>query len=218
MKYKREEVVSNLYETSKSREDNKYLLSKSAEIYAVYHLDKLKEKFCEYYRHSDSIKSCDAYYYDQYNNLVIEFKNAHHMKMREYYNEIEMKMLDTHMLLSETLWKNRKAKDIAKKVNLIVVYNDAMNYGKGLCAIGSALNDMKPIQGNQSRNTNNPKIFENEEEYKKRIAETKEKYQTDFYKEIDFIDKKDFETDYINSGYFITLEIWSEICRRDKNE
>ena len=64
MKYKKEIIVSNLYEKSKS-EGGSALLSCSARKYEVYDLDMLKNEFCKSYRHGESLKSCDAYYCDQ---------------------------------------------------------------------------------------------------------------------------------------------------------
>lgn len=36
-------------------------------------------------------------------------------------------IFDTHVILEELFWKNRKAKDIAKKVRALIVYNDRLH-------------------------------------------------------------------------------------------
>lgn len=178
---------------------------------AAYNMDAVKEIFCKEYRHENMIKSCDAYYYDQYNYIEIEFKNTHCLRLKEYYPEIEMKILDTHMLLSETFWKNKKNADIGKKVQLLVVYNDAMNYGDGLRSIGKALNGMIPKSGDQTRKTKLPELFQDSSEFEQAAAMTNKKYQTQFYREILFVEKKIFESDYVDAGYFQNLAQWAEV-------
>lgn len=64
MKYRREQIVSDIYETSKSQKAAA-MFPASAKQYAVYDLDKVKDEFCLEYRHGEKIKSCDAYYYDK---------------------------------------------------------------------------------------------------------------------------------------------------------
>lgn len=209
MKYIREEIISNLYETSKSASGTA-LLTSDAEKFSVYNLDAVKEIFCKEYRYGEKIKSCDAYYCDNYNYVVVEFKNTHHMKLKCFYNEIEMKLTDTHMLLCESFWKNKKGTEIGKKVKVLVVYNDTMNYEKGVLNIGKALNKMAPKQGNTQRNSKMPEIFENETEFNHTITETSKKYQKEFYKEIEFLEKKQFEHSYINTGYFGQLVEYTE--------
>ena len=210
MKYERNEIVSSLYEMSKSQKGG-YLLSASASCYEVYALDKVKDEFCKRYRHDEKLRSCDVYYFDQNNQMAVEFKNTHHRNLKEYYNEIESKMIDTHMLLSETFCRNKNNKDLSKKLSLLLVYNDALNYGKGICQISNALNTMRPKSGDASRNVIKPKIFENDEEFFMAIEGTKSKYEGQFYKEIQFIEKTDFEADYIKTGYFDDLADWSEM-------
>jgi hypothetical protein len=204
VKFERQDIVSNLYETSKSS-NGAALLSVEANKYEVYNLDMVKSKFCDYYRHGVDIKSCDAYYYDQYNYLVIEFKNVHHFMLKEYYDEIEMKMLDSHMLLAEIFWKSKKNKDISAKVGMIVVYNDSLNYGNGIRNIADSLNRVVPINGDKTRKSEQPKMF-NEEEFVKAMHDTSNKYESEFYKSIEFLDKKDFEKDYIETNYFGKLQ------------
>lgn len=210
MKYKREEIVSNLYETSKSS-TGKAMLSVSADKYEVYHLDLIKEKFCKYYRHSDKIKSCDAYYYDSHNHIIMEFKNAHHMKLKDYYDEIEIKLLDTHMLCRENFWKNKKLNAILNNVKVVVVYNDTLNNGEGVNRIADSLNKMRPLQGDSCRHTKALSQFSSEEEFQDKVNNTKEKYEKEFYQEIEFIDKKEFEKRYVDTGYFLELENWAEV-------
>lgn len=207
MKYERKFIVSNLYETSKSNE-NVALLSNDAKEYEVYDLDQMKDIFCKEYRHSENIRSCDAYYYNQYDYLVVEFKNAHHLRLKEYYDEIEIKIIDTHMLLGETFWKNKKGTEVGKKVCLLVVYNDAMSYGTGVRNIGHALNAMKPMAGNQTRVSKLPPIFSDGVEFQKAVDMTKLRYESEFFKEISFMDKKTFEEEYIKADYFQKLEEW----------
>ena len=207
MKYERQFIVSNLYETSKSNE-NAALLSTDAREYEVYDLDQMKDIFCKEYRHSENIKSCDAYYYNKYDYLVVEFKNAHHLRLKEYYDEIEIKIIDTHMLLGETFWKNKKGTEVGKKVCLLVVYNDAMNYGAGVRNIGLALNAMKPMTGDKTRNSKLPLIFSDDVEFNQAVDMTRLRYESEFFKEISFMDKKTFENDYIKADYFRELEEW----------
>lgn len=210
MEYKREEIVSDLCQTSKSS-TGKSMLSQSAERHAVYNLDTIKELFCKEYRHSEMIKSCDAFYYDTCNHVIMEFKNTHHMNLKEYYDEIEIKFLDTHMLLGETFYKRKKQKDICNKAKVIVVYNDALNNGKGINQLVSNISEVKPCQGDKSRNSKQIKKFKTDEEFQKAVNDTKTKYEKVFYREIEFIDKKDFETYYIETNYFDALEEWSEM-------
>lgn len=207
MKYERKFIVSNLYETSKSNE-NVALLSNAAKEYEVYDLDQMKDIFCKEYRHSEKIKSCDAYFYNQYNHLVVEFKNAHHLRLKEYYDEIEIKIIDTHMLLGETFLKNKKGTEAGKKVRLLVVYNDAMNYGTGVRKISDALNAMKPMTGDKTRNSKLPPIFHDDNEFRMVVDATKQRYEAEFFKEIFFIDKETFEEEYIKADYFQKLEEW----------
>lgn len=211
MKYKGTEIISNLYAASKSKRGG-YLLEKSTEPQSVYDLDLIKDRYCEYYRHSEKIKSCDAYYYDiNKNHLIMEFKNTHHLKLKSFYNEIEIKLLDTHMLCRENFWKSKKLNYILEHVNVAVVYNDALNNGIGVNAIANALSGMKPLQGDKKRNTQVIEQFMDESEFQEKIKFTKSKFEKEFYHEIEFIDKKEFEAKYIDTGYFSELEMWSEI-------
>ena len=93
MVYERNKIVSNLFETSKSQKGGALLPVKAGQ-YEVYDLDALKDEFCKAYRHDEKLKSCDAYYYDVNNYIVVEFKNTHHFNLKEYYDEIEIKMTE----------------------------------------------------------------------------------------------------------------------------
>ena len=73
----------------------------------------MKDWFCTEYRDGEKIRSCDAYYQDSYNNLVIEFKNTHHLRLKEYLNEIRVKFIDTHFILAETFWRNKKVSQMS---------------------------------------------------------------------------------------------------------
>jgi hypothetical protein len=130
--------------------------------------------------------------------------------LKEYYNEIEMKMLDSHMLLAEIFWKSRKNKDISAKVGMIVVYNDSLNYGNGIRNIADSLNGVVPISGNKTRKSEQPKMFK-EEEFEQKVADTRNKFESEFYHNIKFVDKTDFEKDYIETGYFGKLKDWIRI-------
>lgn len=195
MKYRREQIVSNIYETSKSKKAA-VMFTAGAKQYAVYDLDKVKDEFCQEYRHGDKIKSCDAYYYDNHNQLVIEYKNTHHYNLKAYYDEIEIKIADTHMLLKETFCKAKKHRELCKNLCLIVVYNDALNYGQGICRIQNALNTIKPIKGDKSRAAKQVERFVDEEEYQRAVDGTKSKYEDCFYKEIQFMEKAEFQSLY----------------------
>lgn len=211
MKYKGTEIISDLYSTSMSKRGG-HLLEKNAETKIVYDLDLVKDKYCEYYRHSEKIKSCDAYYYDtNKNHLIMEFKNTHHLKFKSFYDELEIKLLDTHMLCRENFWRSKKLNYILEHVNVAIVYNDALNNGVGVNTIANALCKMKPIQGDIKRNTQVVEQFTDESEFQKKVKNTKDKFEKEFYHEIEFIDKKEFEERYIETGYFSELEIWSEI-------
>lgn len=210
MEYKRNVIVSNLYETSKSKKGG-YLLSADTGKYEVYDLDKIKDEFCRYYRHDEKLKSCDAYYYDRHNQLVIEFKNTNHRKLKEYYSEIEIKIVDTHMILTETFNRNKKSAELSKKLNMLLVYNDTLNYGEGVCRISNALNTMVPKQGNPARATTVSQVYANDLEFAEDVEKTKRKYEGRFYKEIQFIEKRDFEKDYVGTGYFGNLTEWQEM-------
>lgn len=176
MKYERNVIVSNLYETSKSKKGGS-LLSADAGKYEVYDLDQVKDEFCRYYRH----------------------------------DEIEIKIIDTHMILNETFCRNKKCADLAKKLNMLLVYNDALNYGKGVCQIQNALNTMAPRRGDAARNVKTAQTYADDSEFLEAVGETKKKYEGQFYREIRFVEKKDFEADYVETEYFGNLTEWPEI-------
>ena len=197
--------VSNLYETSKSKKQGSAVLSTQEKNIAVYDLDKVKDWFCDTYRNGERIRSCDAYYQDGNNYLVIEFKNTHHLRMKEFISEITVKLVDTHFLLAETFFGNKKVSKIASTVNMLLVYNDSLDYGKGVKNISSALNTMTPMRGNTSRKSTEKQIYSNENEYQRDVDKIKSMFQSTFYKSVEFVDKKDFMIDYVESAYFSTL-------------
>lgn len=199
------DFISNLYETSKSKKQGSAVLSTQEKNIAVYDLDKVKDWFCDTYRNRERIRSCDAYYQDGNNYLVIEFKNTHHLRMKEFISEITVKLVDTHFLLAETFFGNKKVSKIAFTVNMLLVYNDSLDYGKGVKNISSALNTMTPMRGNTSRKSIEKQVYSNENEYERDVNKIKAMFQSDFYKSVEFVDKKDFMVDYIESSYFSTL-------------
>ncbi len=211
MVYERNKIVSNLFETSKSQK-GRALLPVKAGQYEVYDLDALKDEFCKAYRHDEKLKSCDAYYYDVNNYIVVEFKNTHHFNLKEYYDEIEIKMTDTYMILRETLCGKKKKTELGKKLRLLMVYNDALDYGEGIRQISSVLNTMTPKRGNPARNSRPVKTFRDDAEFGQAVCETKKKYEGQFYQEVLFLEKKEFEETYIAGGCFDKLEEWMEMC------
>lgn len=74
--FKREDVVSNLYETSKSSKEGTYLLDKKHQEIEVYDFDNVAKILCIEYRNKQNLKSCDAYYENtpKKDYLVMEFK------------------------------------------------------------------------------------------------------------------------------------------------
>lgn len=211
MKYERSKIVSNLFETSKSQKGGSLLLAKTGQ-YEVYDLDALKDEFCKAYRHGEKLKSCDAYYYDVNNFIVVEFKNTHHFNLKEYYEEIEIKMTDTYMILRETLCSKKKKTELGKKLRLLMVYNDALDYGEGIRRISSALNTMTPKRGNPARDSKPIKTFQDDAEFGLAMRETRKKYEGQFYQEVLFLEKKEFEETYIGGKCFGNLEEWEELC------
>ena len=201
----KDDFISNLYETSKSKEQGSAVLSVREEKIDMYHLDKVKDWFCDTFRNGEKIRSCDAYYQDGNNYLVIEFKNTHHLRMKEFISEITVKFIDTHFLLAETFFWNKKVSKIASTVNMLLVYNDGLDYGKGVKNISSALNTMTPMRGNTSRKSTEKQVYSNESEYQRDVDRIKAMFQSDFYKSVEFVDKKDFMVDYVESSYFSTL-------------
>ena len=89
-----------------------------------------------------------------------------------------------------------------------MVYNDAMNYGTGVRKISDALNAMKPMTGDKTRNSKLPPIFHDDNEFRMVVDATKQRYEAEFFKEIFFIDKETFEEEYIKADYFQKLEEW----------
>lgn len=197
--------VDKISETSKSKKEGSAVLSVSEGNIDIYNLDKVKDWFCTEYRDGEKIRSCDAYYQDSYNNLVIEFKNTHHLKLKEYLNEIRVKFIDTHFILAETFWRNKKVSQMSSKVKVIVVYKDGLSYGTGVRNISSVLNTMKPMKGDTARKSKATESYSNESEYESDVNEIREKFVSEFYSSMEFIDKKDFMEDYIEAGYFQNL-------------
>ena len=94
---------------------------------------------------------------------------------------------------------------IASTVNMLLVYNDGLDYGTGVKDISSALNTMTPMRGNTSRKSTEKQIYSNENEYQRDVDKIKSMFQSTFYKSVEFVDKKDFMIDYVESAYFSTL-------------
>ena len=204
MIFPKKDVVTSLHETSKTTTGT-FLLEKRYSQ-EVYNFDIIKDMICAYYRDSnDKLKSCDAYYEDGQNYLAIEFKNTPHLHMKKYFEEISTKAFDTHMLLNETFWKNRKK--LSKKVQFLVVYNDLLYDDKELHALNFALNTVTPFKGSKERNSKPPEYFSSEEEYHSYRETLVSKFKPDFYTDIQFLDKKDFIEDYINTSYFSELAV-----------
>lgn len=203
MKYKREEIVSDLHKTSKSSKTNTYLLEPKYQSVEVYDFDKVKNLFCDMYRDTQKLCSCDAYYENTQRKdyLAVEFKNTSHFRLKGFWGEIEEKAVDSHMILLETFWKNKKMKQVLEHARFLVVYNDALNYEKGVKDICKGFNKVEPIQGDKKRKTQMSPVFENEEfEEAKKIFSGK--FQGEFFAETEFIDKTEFVEDYIEAGYF----------------
>ena len=208
MQFTRDDYKDNLYHTSISDEDRQNVLLKCSEQNIdVYNIDWVKDWFCQKYRSNSKLRSCDAYYCGNNNKLVMEFKNANHLKLKAYMEEIVEKIVDTHMLLMETFFQTKKVTYIATNLKLLVVFNDEKNCEAGVQSIKNYLNTVTPKKGDQTRNVNNIKCYTNEEEFREAIQNIKSKFCPDFYAELDFIDKKDFYEVYIKPGnYFANLD------------
>lgn len=204
MKFKRNEIVSDLHEAAKSSKLGVCLLNKRAREIEVYNFDKVKNTFCKMFYDELKLRSFDAYYENvpQRDYLAIEFKNTSHFRLKELFSELEEKAIDSHMILLETFWKKKKLKQILENVRLLVVYNDSLNYGKGVKDICKGFNQVEPIQGDKKRNTKVPVMFENEEEFQQRKDVFCSKFEEEFYHKVEFVDKTQFEQDYIEAGYF----------------
>lgn len=204
MKFKRNEIVSDLCEAAKSSKTGVCLLNQKARDIEVYNFDKVKNIFCKMFYENQKLRSCDVYYENvpQRDYLAIEFKNTSHLRLKELFSELEEKAIDSHMILLETFWKKKKLKQILENVRLLVVYNDALNYGKGVKDICRGFNQVEPIRGNKVRNTKVPVLFENEDEFQQRKDAFCSKFEEEFYRKVEFLDKTQFEQDYIEAGYF----------------
>lgn len=201
MEFTKESFVSDLYEVSRSNKDGKAVMSPREQDKAVYNLDRLKDWFSDSYRNHAKMKSCDGFYQSNRDELVLEFKNTNHLKLKKIMGELEQKMADTHMLLLETFYRKGKVEKVAADVSLLVVYNDELSMGEGLRSIGAAVNNMKPMQGEKPRKSKPPVLY-TEEEYERETERVIEKYQGAFYKDVSFMDKKDFCEMYVERGYF----------------
>lgn len=201
MHFDKSDFIDTLYETSKSNDNGDksgaLLTSKEGGAIDVYNLDRVKIDFCECYRKNE-LSSCDAFFCNQYDTLVIEFKNTNHISLLEYMDDIIEKLIDTHMLLLETFYRNKSANKLAGNVKLLVVYHDTRNYESGVMRLNKQFNEVIPKQGNKVRNTEPV-----EEVYNQKVEEVKNIFQKDFYSEVEFMDKKDFMEFYVNNG---TLE------------
>ena len=91
MKYKRNEIVSDLHKTSKSSKTSVGLLEPKFQTVEVYDFDKVKNLFCDMYRDKQKLRSCDAYYENTQRKdyLAIEFKNTSHFRLKAFFGEIE---------------------------------------------------------------------------------------------------------------------------------
>ena len=207
MEYTKDKVVSDLYKTSKSSA-GVYLMEPKHKAIEVYDFDELKKLFCSEYRNEQKLCSCDAYYENpqKKNYLAIEFKNAGYQALKEYFGELYAKAVDSHMLLLETFWRRRKVKDVSKHVKFLVVYRDGLNYDKGVVELNQALCSVKPKRGNTTRAVDTHKLFGNSVEFEKAKKLFKEKFTEDFFQEIEFLEKKDFEEYYVNAEYFEPLQ------------
>lgn len=202
MLFTKEDFISNLYETSKSKDSQStpLLSKKEAKHIEVYDFDKYKLVFCHNYRNGQELGSCDAFYRDNKkdNALLIEFKNTHHFKFKQYMKDFNTKLADSHMLLMELFYNKRN--DISKCVKVLVIYKDenqTLSYETGIMGLCSNLN----ILGNQ----NNEELFCTETEYENDINEIIERFKGEFYREIEFMDYKDFKELYLDSKYFGAL-------------
>lgn len=207
MEFYSKDYISSIHEVSKSTVEGHALMDAKYSTIDVYNFDGIKKWFCNAYRSGEeNLRSCDAYYQDDLRNcLVLEFKNTHHYKIKSYISEIAQKCTDTHLILAETFWRNRKAADIGKKVALCLVYNDKLSYGAGIQGFCKNINRVKPKQGSSERKSNEPAIYKDEQEYQKAVQILKDTYEKDFYKEILFMDKKEFSEMYADNGYFMKL-------------
>jgi len=207
LEFNSKDYISSLHEASKSTVEGQALMDAKYSTTDVYNFDEIKKWFCRIYRSGEeNLRSCDAYYQDDLRNyLVMEFKNTHHFKMKDYISEIAQKCTDTHLILAETFWRNRKAAEIGKKVILCLVYNDGISYGAGVQGFCKNINRVKPKQGSGARKSKEPVIYKDEQEYQKEIQVLKDTYEKDFYKEIMFLEKKEFCEVYADNGYFQKL-------------
>lgn len=200
------ECRGKLYEVSASN-DGVPLLDIDTKDIDVYHFDHVKDWFCSTYRNNNSkLRSCDAYYQDGRDYLVVEFKRTHHFKMKSYMSELSEKLVDSHMILAETFLNKKAVEKIAEILKVVIVYHDSLNYEKGITSFAHNLNTVSPKRGKQTRNNSSKNdIFENEEEFQVAVYEIQEKYQGKFYLDVMFMDKSDFYEFYIKSKYFQQL-------------
>ena len=85
------------------------------------------------------------------------------------------------------------------------MYNDKdINHSNGVLGINNTLNTMKPKKSGKNRTTEN-EVMAEEGEYQELIDAFKTKYKGSFYKDIMFMDRKEFYEWYVDAGYFTSL-------------
>ncbi len=82
--------------------------------------------------------------------------------------------------------------------------SDSLPIEPGVLTISGALNGMKPLRGASNRKSKAPILY-TEEEFEQETGKVLEKYQGQFFKEVEFMEKKDFCEKYGSQGYFREL-------------
>lgn len=203
MDFRIDDFITDIVEASRPKIGNPLMDAHESEI-EVYSLDDIKDWWCDNYRNGNKLRSCDAYYEDVNNHLVIEFKNTNHLNMKAYIDEIQEKIADSYMILSATVFHNKRMNRV-KNYRMLLVYNDSLKSYPGAQKIASALNEMVPFKGENNRSVSGKEFYQTDEEYRAAILAVKQLFESDFFESVDFIDKKDFYEDYINAGYFKPL-------------
>ena len=85
------------------------------------------------------------------------------------------------------------------------MYHEGISYGEGVQGFCKNINRVKPKKGSGARKSKEPVIYKDEQEYQKEIQVLKDTYEKDFYKEIMFLEKKEFCEVYADNGYFQKL-------------